>query len=113
MLMPPKVIQILRTSFSRWGNRGPGREAGRVAWGKTVALCGAVLRSFTSIGHLSFCSWLAYGSGHRKVQGWRVEAHSPEGQQGGGSPLDCDSVVSGGWLRLWHCLVGLSGGCKS
>lgn len=24
----------------------------------------------------------------------------------------CDSVVSGGWLRLWHCLVGLFGAVK-
>lgn len=42
MLMPPKVVQILRNSFSRWGNRGLGKEGVRVACGKTVALCGAV-----------------------------------------------------------------------
>lgn len=40
----------------------------------TVALCRAVLRSLTCLGHLSSCSWSVYGSDLRKGQAWRTEA---------------------------------------
>lgn len=92
MWMSQKVIQILRTSFSRWGNRGPGRERVRVACGGTVALCGAVsgLPCRAQEFHMYRSPELLFlVSGLRKGQGWRIEAQSPEGQQGGGSPLDC------------------------
>lgn len=39
MLIPQKVIQILRTSFSRWGNRGLGRERVRMGQWPFMGLC--------------------------------------------------------------------------
>lgn len=63
----------------------------------TVALCRAVLRSLTCLGHLSSCSWSVYGSDLRKGQAWRTEARVLK-VNGVVAHLwtACDSVVSGG-----------------